>query len=1685
MENKRTLSLLRPIIIFALLISGSAYGQCPQVFDFFGNAVDNPYWYSCSGGNFNFNLQSPDDWGEYEINWGDGTANTTGASWNSPASINHLYTATVDTFLVSITEINTGCVIEGVVVMEEATSASIQIPVGGLTQACAPQAMEFINSSTNVSETTTFTWDFGDGSPPLTFDYTNWNQVISHTYEQNTVDCETVVSLVAENYCNTIQGGPSEATFNPIRIWDIDDAAITASATLLCYPDTVVELTNTTQRNCLFQGNIFQRYEYWNFGDYWGEGQDSIIDWTPWPPTFPQTIAYPGIGTYEVMMLDSNYCGIDTAYINIQIVPPPTAGIAASNDTICVGEPITFLQQATGGANSYSWNFDDGNGWLPTGGGNITYIFNNPGTYNVCSAVGINNASGGCADTTCVEVIVQPSPVAIIGASDLIGCDNLSVDYENLSTGGVSATWTFDVAPNTFIGNTPPTIDYNSPGNYVTTLSVEGLNGCLDTDQAVATVYASPQVDFLANNVCQGTAAEFTDLSVADPGDQIISWVWDFGEGFSSFDQNPEHAYDGDGSFDVTLTVTTANCGASLTQTVSVEPAPVPVIGLNPTEGCAPLEVQFENATAGAASYQWLFGDNTASTDEAPSHTYFNFTPNDTIYQVIFTAFSTFGCSASDTLDVLVYPGAQASFQDNSVPPGCSPFDANFINTSTGASSYTWDFGDNTTSTQENPDHLYVNNTGFLQNFTVELIAFADNGCHDTTYSSITVYPTPNWEFDLLPDSGCSPLIVTMPFIQGINSFQWDFGDGSDINIFPTPTHIFENQTTDPAIYEVTLIGISPFGCTDTTSSEVWVNPQPIAQFTADINSGCSPLTVNFENLSIQADTYDWNYGGAGTSSESALTHSFTFENLTDEVLVYEVELTAISDDGCIDSFTLPIQVYPQAVASFADPGDGCSPYSVEFENTSSNGDSFSWDFGNGLNSVNENPSSTFFSPTATDTTYNVSLSIITDFGCTNSFTLPITVNPSPIAQFSLSQEEGCHPAPAAIFNTSTGATSFEWDYGDASFSNENAPLHQHIWSSTSAQPVEYVVSLTAISDAGCTDQTSIPYTVFPLVTSAVEGVEAGCAPLNVTFSNQSLGANSGFDWDFGDGIGSSQTNPSHIFTNTSPEDTTYNVMLVAQSVYGCTDTSFVPVTVLATSTAVALIDTTFGCYPLEVVFENASINADQVSWVYGTGEVSGTTEQFHTYTYFNFGTEPITYDVTLNVSSASGCTSSDQLTVNVLPQLQADFTGEINGCTPLNVQFQNQSQGGISYQWFFGDGGESSLSNPQHTFVNEGTEDVEFEVMMVAQSFFGCYDTTYANVNVYATPEALFAATPESQVFPDATIALDNLSSAGNSANYSWNMGDNGNQSGIEPADYTYDTWGEYTITLDIDNGFCSDQFSQTIEIIAPEPIANFEAQEKGCIPLTVNFENTSVYGASYLWDFGDGGTSTATNPSYTYYQAGTYSVSLTAFGFNEGDSDVLVQEEIITVHPRATAGFTISPSEVVVPNQPMFTVNLSENATAYEWDFGDETTSTEFEPVHYYQEEGLYTIQLIATNEFGCNDTLIRYDILNAIALGEIVFPNAFSPNTSESNGGAYDPNGFNNDVFFPTHFGVTEYQLQIFNKWGELLFESEDVNIGWDGYYKGELCKQDVYAWKAKMKFVDGQERIEAGDVTLIIR
>ncbi len=2014
----KKLKITTLVFIFGLIGLG-ANAQCPGVYDFYGQVVDNPYWYSCSGNDYTLNLSPAGNWGEFTIDWGDGSAPSTGMSWSAPTFQSHFYAASVDTFNIIITEVNTGCVVSGVLVTEESTSSSIQIPVGGLTQACAPQMMEFINSSTNVSSTTTFVWDFGDGSPLLTFDYTNWQQTIQHTYEIGTVTCETEVSLTSSNYCNVVQGGSSEATFNPIRIWDLDDPSITASVMVLCYPDTTVTFNNTTYRNCLFQGNIYQRYEYWNFGDYWNLGHDSIIDWTPWPPTFPHTMHYPGIGSYTVELLDSNYCGIAPTSITIQIVPPPVADIAASKDTICVGESVTFYQLATGEANSFSWNMGNGFGWFPTSGGDINYVFNTAGTFTVSSRVAVSGASGACSDVATVQIVVLPAPEVEIMADLIEGCDSLTVDYSQVSQDVEEWEWIFDVPPGTYSGQDPAPIYYGSTGSYQTILNVTGFNGCLSSDSETINVYSTPVVDLSVINLCEGDTAQFLDLTTISNNDSIVAWNWNFGDGQTALDQNPFHLYNGVGTFLVDLTVQGLNCTASDSLTVLVQAAPIASINQDLSIGCSPLQVQFGNTSTDAVTYQWDFGDGATSTDFETGHEFTNSTSSDTTFRVLMTATNAFGCGRSDSLFVTVHPSAVAAFDDSSNPPGCSPFDAVFYNTSFNATSYFWDLGDGATSNLVNPSHLYVNDSGVLDTYDITLYANNVNGCNDQVTHTIVVYPLAQFDFAISGSDGCAPLTVTMPFITGAQVFNWDFGDGST-STFALPTHTFDNNTNADVTYDVTLIGSSGFGCSDTASTQVIVHPAPLAQFSASIVSGCSPLVVDFSNLSINADSFLWDYDDGSTSTTNALDHNRTFTNNSNVVQTYHVILSALTNNGCGSQFSLDIEVFPGIDAAFTAPGEQCSPITLNFSSSSTNASSFEWDFGNGLQSATAN-ASTFYSnntsspivfdvglqvtsiygctdsvfhsvtvnpsPTVmftpdvitgcspvlvsinntttnadsynwsfgdgqtssesgtmvqheyingtsatqsyilllnasneygctgqysstiqvhpnveasfvapapqcspatmffdnnstgsiasawdfgngqqsaqvdptnyfvnlsdTAATYNVNLTVTSSFGCTDSeshqviiypspvvsftpglltscspvvmnfnntttnadsfnwtfgdgqtsndsgsmiqheyvnstlstqtynillnasniygctgqYTTAIQVHPhvqalfeapdpqcspanvffnnisigavssawdfgngqqssvvdptnyfvnlsdstaiynvnltvtssfgctdnisaqlvvhaSPVADFGINLSAACTPEPLEITNNSTLADSYSWNYGDGNTSTNSDPVHVHEFGNLQNGQSSFNILLVASSIEGCIDTASAVFTIFPDLVADFEVDTIGCSPFNAVFINQSQDAIS-YEWTFGDGQFSGQTNPLHQYTTDNENDQNFTAMLVATNEFGCTDTSYRSIQIMHTPVAVALMDSVYGCYPTNAILGNQSLGADNYQWVYGTGQTSQTDAASHTYTYFNFTDNVITYNITLHATTDYGCTSSDNLTIDVAPEITADFYIDAEGCTPLQTYFDNTSDGGNTYLWDFGDGDMSGDYEPSHTFFNWGNNDTTYTISLVLMDNFGCSDTAYSFVEVYPVPQAGFTVTPQTQTWPAATFTIDNTTTGG-SLTYQWDMDDGTDLYVAEPGSYTYSTWGEYNIELIVGNGACGDTIIQTVEVIPPAPVALFEGPAEGCAPLTVQFTNLSEYAVSSLWNFGDGGIANATNPVYTYWQAGTYSVTLTVTG-PDGSTQQITLENIIHVNPAAIAIFTVTPNEVNIPDQPVYCLNLSQNANQYEWSFGDGETSTESNPVHYYQEEGEYDVQLIANNMYNCPDTIVLPGIVKAKNSGIMNFPNAFTPNNVSANGGYYDAMSYDNDVFFPEHVGVTEYHLQIFNKWGELLFESKDVNRGWDGYYRGQLAKQDVYVWKVRARFVDGQQMVKAGDVTLLVK
>ena len=1492
-----------------LLIAGGVRAQCPQLYDYYGVPSSTPYWYSCSGNNFTLLIATPSSVGSYTIDWGDGSPVTSGGVLVPPMSVSHVYPATVDTFVVTFMEVMTGCIVQGVVVMEESTSASIQIPIGGLTQICAPQAIEFINSSTNVSPNTVFTWDFGDASTLEVYDYTNLGQTITHVYQQGTVSCETTVTLSAENTCNTLQGGPSVATFNPIRVWDLDSANITPSATLLCYPDTVVTFLNTTQRNCLMQGNIYQRFEYWNFGDYWGAGTDSIIDWAPWPPTFPHTIAYPGIGTYTAMLLDSNYCGIDTAYVTIQIVPPPSVSLTLNPDTICAGETAFFDETTTGGANYFGWNFDTGSGWQWSGPGDQAHTYNNPGTYVIGYAASIQGATAGCADTAYVTLVVLPTPTAQFTLSNNAACDSLTTGFTDTSIGAVA--WFWDFGDGTFSASpTPPPHFYGTVGDFTVTLTVTNANNCTASMAQLVHIYDPPVVAIGAQNVCVGDPAQFTDLTTTASGNPVVQWAWDFGDGGTDTVQNPSHLYPSAGPFLVTLTATTPYCSGTGTQPVVVEAKPT--AGFTPSSalGCSPVAVTFTNTSIGAASYAWDFGDGSTSTSPSPTHTFVNVGTIDSVFTVTLIASTAFGCSDTALVDITVAPMVVAQFIDNAVP-GCAPLSVDFTNQSTGANSYFWDFDDGTTSTAVNPTHLFTNTTFFLDMHDVVLIAYSPAGCTDTAIQQVVVYPEANFTFATVPDSGCSPLTLTFPSVVGAVVYDWDFGDGTT-GSGPTPTHTYINNTTNNLLVPVTLVAANAFGCTDTTTTIV-------------------------------------------------------------------------------------------------------------------------------------------------------------------------TVYPNPTAQFLVSDPDGCHPLTASLVNLSTGGDSYHWDYGDGQSADTLVAAHDHTWYNYAGPGANnYTITLTAITNQGCVNTTSTSVQVFPLVTAAFVADSAGCSPLDPGFMNVSSGASS-YQWFFDDGTASALTDPPHTYVNNGLTDMTFDPLLIATSSFGCADSATMQILVHPAPIAQFVPSTLAGCTPLDVIFQDLTIGAVSLDWDFGDGTSLAAAPGNQSHTYISIGTTPDVQDVELIATSAFGCTDTATAQITIYPPITAAFTTNTEGCSPLTVTPTDLSTGAAGYLWDMGDGTVLTGPTPTYTYVNTTTFDQQFTITLITSSAYGCTDTAYQVVTVYPVPSAAFIATPFSQVFPNATVAITNNTLPG-SWTYFWDFGDGSTSVAQDPLAHTYGTWGIYTIKLVVSTALCSDTVTQDIEIVPPQPTAGFTGGGDGCAPLTVSFTNTSLGGLTYQWNFGDGGTSSADNPVYTYNVPGTYTVTLTAFGLG-GAVNTVSLVNIVVVHPQASAFFVLQPDEVLVPSQPVFTYNLSANASSYWWDFGDGSTSTEENPVHYYASAGVYDVMLIANNEWNCPDTFLLEQATTAIVAGDIAFPNAFTPGNNGPTDGVYDPTSFENDFFFPIYEGVENYQLQVFDRWGELVFESSDVRKGWDGYYRGDPAKQDVYAWKAWARFSDGHETTLSGDVTLL--
>ena len=1665
--------------LFALT-TPSALGQCPNILNEDGDAVDAPEYLICTdylGADWTFFPATDGDWENLTVNWGDGSTSFY-ANWNNTASsdtVSHIYPNDHGTY--NLTFSSGDCIRTLTLQKSLIPNPSLVVPIGYPTGVCAPDTIVFQNLTTNATPDTEFEWFFGDGASE-----TNGDSLVHHVYQQSSAGCQMIVTLQATNTCLEAEfGTPATSSIDYVNIWDKDDPIIDASALVLCWPDNAVDLRNVSDKNCLNNGNTQQRFETWDFNGPYGPGGISGYSRRPWLNSDPITLTFPSTGLYTIDLCVENYCGVDCEQISILVREPLVADVTGTEE-ICEGDDGTFVATAAD-AHWVLWDFEgDGSSFPGSAGANSSWSYSNPGTYTVAVEVGMNNQSDACTATAYHDIVVKPAPTADLALSESTGCEAMTVTATELNGEGVDYEWTLPDGTNV-TGPTSGPVELIDVGVHAFAVTVTGSNGCVAVANDYAEIFEAPTADFLVGDVCQGEVTSFTDMSLQAGTQNITTWTWSFGDAEVSDERNPDHEYAGAGNYTVTLEVFDGQCTHDTIQMVEVFEAPELTALSDVTDGCAPLLVAF--SAVGGGDVTWDFGDGNGANGTAVSHTYAGDNNADVTYDVVARVQDDQGCVTEQPLTVLAKPSADASFAVS--PPECSPYAPVITNQSQGATSYVWTFEDGSTSDVETPVHTMTNTSNFEDTQVIQLEAIADNGCNDVAQMMVMVYPEANFDLGLTTTENCSPFIFEAPILPGSDNHVWNFGDGSE-SFVPNPVHVYENTSNDPQTFTLSLAAVNAYNCPGTATADLIINPQPLADFTMDVENGCAPLTVTFSEASAQADDLTWDHGDGLTTpgiAGDAHIHEFTAED--DDVTTHAVTLTAVAAGGCTDSKTLYVEVYPEVLAQPVGVLESCSPWqsnlvAAGYEND--NVHTITWTLDGTDEFQGPNLTQTIAGYDDVNREIGVKLAIESAYGCAAETTLTATIFRTPVAAFDLSDMAACAGTEIQFTDLSQFADSITMDWGDGSGVTTNL-TPTHVFENDDYEPQVFEVIQSAYTEEGCASQAFYQHTAYPEVRAEFLPPAPACAPFTLSLVNQSANANESFTWDFGDGSAVSHSaQPTHLFETAADASSVYTIHLHATSTYGCEDETSHDIEVHATPIADIEIAEEDGCYPLEVTLQNNSIGGDLYEWSYGTGLNSNETASTHTVEYYNASSQPILYATVLTVSTNAGCSSQDAVYIEVMPQVEANITGGLTGCSPLDIDFLNLSEGAVGYDWNFGDGGTSSTTHPSHTFLAQPGVTETYVVSLVAESYYGCTDTAQVSVQVFGQPEADFALSANQLTFPESAVTIENLSLASDQAEFFWSFGDGLNSYEAQPGTHDFETWGVFNVSLEVDNGYCSDVATSAVQILAPMPTVGFTGGGSGCAPLTVEFDNHSTYAQSYRWEISDGSVRSDDNPVHVFHEPGLYDVTLYVTGY-EGSELVEVQTAVVEVFPTAQAAFSLNPNHVMVPGQPVFFLNLSENAETYAWDFGDGTVSEAEQPVHEYTEPGLYDISLTANNTYGCSTTYVLPEAVLAEEGGMMRFPSAFTPSSSGPNGGYYDPTSYDNDVFRPLHAGVESYELMVFTKWGEMIFYSNDVSIGWDGYIGGKLAAQDVYAWKATAILSNGNRVQDVGNVTLLTR
>lgn len=983
-------------------------------------------------------------------------------------------------------------------------------------------------------------------------------------------------------------------------------------------------------------------------------------------------------------------------------------------------------------------------------------------------------------------------------------------------------------------------------------------------------------------------------------------------------------------------------------------------------QGCAPLLVNFKDMSSGDPKFwNWDFGNGQLSSLQNPT-IYYGSPGKYTVKLVVRNANGTDGITKTGYITVSQSPVADFISDYNNV---CLPANIQFRDRSAPnggtLTKWEWDFGDGTNSVLQEPAKAYTA-TGF---YNISLKVTSSTGCTSTNIKSRFIRVLSGVEADFrdsvtkvcLPPYNASFTNETSG--PGNISYTWDFGNGNTSKL-KNPGITFASTGT----YNIQLIAISDLGCSDTMKKTLVVKGANTSFSMPD--SACKNSLVTFTNNSAPTPVSSvWNFGDGSSSSLINPTKTYTVSGKYNVVLFNKYA-------ECSDSITKTINILSPPKVDFTSNTQGAckAPLSVVFQDTSPDAVSWLWNFGDGGTSNQQAPTHVY----ANTGEFNVTLTIQSKAGCSNSITKNKWIRIlAPAVSISNAPAGGCIPFtfnPAVGINSVDAVTGYLWDFGDGSpVSGLANPSH------TYASQGSYTLKLTITTAGGCTASVTIPNGVRTGTRPSVNfsaNKDSVCVLGAVNFTDLSTavpGPVDGWLWNFGDGRDTAIKNPAHAYSDTG----TFTVRLIAYS-NGCADSISKPAFVHVLPPIANFYDSTDCTNQLRAFFINKSVTNAALGpitylWEFGDPAKTTSSSPQPNFTYPALGT----YTVKLTVTNGALCSNTYIKQVTLFKEV-ADFTvSKTTVCKNerFTISAITSIPANISvYVWSINGGTQ---------FVAPRSFDTSLAAVgsySIALNIFagnGCTDTKTKPAAISVTgPTAGFVSSLNNNCQNAIATFTDKSTPANNIVKWTFSYGDGVTQSFTSPPfTHPYKDTGNFTVRLTVqDNAGCSDIFTLPQPILITRPRVAFQAKQTAfCpgIPLQFTDSSQSVGTSTFLWNFGDGTTSTLQNPVHIYGSSDkVYNVTLKVQD-SLGCSDSLTKISYISVKAPKSA-FTIVDSTTICPPLETKFFFAGKDYESFYWDFGDSSNViTQLNPKNFYNTYGTFTAKLFLVGAGGCIDS------------------------------------------------------------------------------------------------------------------